>query len=80
MASARPDTVLLDLNVGAQNSTTALPAIRRLAPDARIIVHTADIDGAHADGAIRLGADLVLEKATVSVDQVVEAALRDDPR
>jgi len=76
--SARmPDTILLDFNLGTETTAGDLPQLREMCPDCRIIVHTAEREAAHAAHVLALGADLVLEKASVSIENVVSAALRD---
>jgi DNA-binding NarL/FixJ family response regulator len=72
-----PDTVLLDFNVGARSAAEELPAIRAACPGSRIIVHTGNPDAARRCDVLALGADLLIEKASVSLDALVEAALAD---
>ena len=70
-----PDVILLDFRLGGQNSSTVLPELRRICPAARILVHTASRVEAEAANVLAIGADAILEKATISVDAVVEAVL-----
>ena len=72
-----PDAVLLDFRLGAENSASVLPRLRNVCPQARILIHTASRVEADAAQVLSLGADDILEKATVSIDQVVEAVLAD---
>jgi two-component system chemotaxis response regulator CheB len=72
-----PDVVLLDFRLGSETSDGVLPALRRACPSARILIHTASRAEADAARVLSLGADAILEKATVSVSAVVEAVLAD---
>src|SRR6476469_6517020 len=62
-----PDVILLDFRLGSQSSVTVLPTLRRACPQARILIHTASRDEADAACVLSLGADAILEKATVSI-------------
>lgn len=55
-----PEVVLLDLWMPVLDGLTALPELRRTAPDARIIVHSARYE--LRDEALRRGADAWLDK------------------
>jgi DNA-binding NarL/FixJ family response regulator len=70
-----PDAILLDFWVGAHSSATVLPMLRGLCPRARIVIHTGSYDEALRAHVVALGADGVVEKATISVADVVEALL-----
>jgi len=59
----RPDLVLLDLAMPVMDGVEALPLIRELVPDARIVVLSA-FAGAVAEQMLRSGADGYLEKGT----------------
>jgi two-component system, chemotaxis family, chemotaxis protein CheY len=59
----RPDVVLLDLAMPIMDGVEALPLIRQLVPDARIIVFSA-FAGAITEQVLRSGADGFLEKGT----------------
>jgi DNA-binding response OmpR family regulator len=72
-----PDAILLDFQVGANTSVDALPDLRRSCPDARIIIHTGSRDDALRAEVLHLGADRVVEKATMSLPDVVETVLGD---
>jgi DNA-binding response OmpR family regulator len=74
-----PDVILLDFRLGSQTSVIILPALRRTCPEARILIHTASRAEADTARVLALGADDILEKATVSVDAVVEAVLDSHP-
>jgi DNA-binding NarL/FixJ family response regulator len=66
-----PDVVLLDLAMPVMDGLTALPEIRREAPDARIVVFTGFDSGSVVDEAIAAGADAYLEKGA-SVTSLVD--------
>ena len=70
-----PDVILLDFQVGSRTSVEALPALRRSCPKARIVIHTGSRDEAVRADVEGHGADHILEKATVSIPDVVEVAL-----
>jgi DNA-binding NarL/FixJ family response regulator len=72
----RPDVVLLDLAMPVMDGVEALPLIRALVPDARIIVLSA-FSGAVRDQVLEAGADGYLMKGTPLRDIVecVEASL-----
>jgi len=65
----RPDVVLLDLAMPVMDGVEALPIIRELVPDARIIVLSA-FAGAVKEQVLDWGADGYLEKGT-SLKKVV---------
>jgi DNA-binding NarL/FixJ family response regulator len=70
-----PDVILLDFEVGHRRSTEALPALRRSCPDALIVVHTAAADEAARANVEGHGANRIIEKASMSVADVIELAL-----
>jgi DNA-binding NarL/FixJ family response regulator len=59
----RPDVVLLDLAMPVMDGVEALPLIRALVPDARIIVLSA-FAGAVSEQVLEWGADGYLQKGT----------------
>ena len=73
----RPDLVILDLAMPVMDGVEALPLIRELVPDGRIIVLSA-FTGAVSDQMLEAGADGYLEKGTPLKEIVayLEAALR----
>jgi len=73
--SCNPDVMLLDFRLHGQTIASILPALRSTCPEAKILIHTANREDADRAQVLALGADAILEKATVSVDQVVEAIL-----
>lgn len=70
-----PDVILLDFRLGSENSASVLPRLRYACPGARILIHTASRAEAEAAQVLSLGADDILEKATVSIATVVDAVL-----
>ncbi len=74
----RPDVVLLDLAMPVMDGIEALPLIRELVPDARIIVLSA-LSGAVRDQVLEGGADGYLVKGTPLREIVayLEASLGD---
>ena len=73
--ASNPDVILLDFRLGGQTSASVLPALRSTCPEATILIHTANREEADRAQVLALGADAILEKATVSVDAIVEAVL-----
>jgi two-component system nitrate/nitrite response regulator NarL len=74
----RPDAILLDFFLGRRLCVEVLPAMRSLCPQARIIVYTASRRAAEAASVLAVGADMVLEKGSVSVDELVALLVDDD--
>lgn len=70
-----PDVVLLDFFLGRRICVDELPRIRLACPTAVIIVYTASRRAAEAAGVFDAGANLLVEKGRVSVDEVVELVL-----
>jgi DNA-binding NarL/FixJ family response regulator len=58
----QPDVILLDLAMPNRNGLEALPELRRVAPDARIIVFSGFASATVAEEVIALGAVSYLEK------------------
>jgi DNA-binding NarL/FixJ family response regulator len=58
----RPDAVVLDLQLPGMDGITALPLIRRRAPEARIVVFSAFPDPFTLVDVLQLGADGYLNK------------------
>ena len=69
------DAVVLDYMLGDGTASDCLPQLREACPEARIVVYTANLRIAHEAGMIGLGADLVVEKVTVVVEDVVDLVL-----
>ena len=73
-----PDIVVLDLHLMGMSGVDALPALRRAAPEATIIVFTAD-DGARRDAVAGL-ADHVADKTDpASLEAALLRALGQEP-
>lgn len=70
-----PDVILLDFYVGPRTSVEALPALRRICPHARILLHTGNLDEAVRATVEGPGVDGIIEKATLSIPDIVEVAL-----
>jgi CheY-like chemotaxis protein len=72
------DTIVCDFQLGGgATSADYLPGFRSACPDARIVLHTGSPDLALAAGVIERGADLVLEKGRVTLQQLIDEALHD---
>jgi two-component system nitrate/nitrite response regulator NarL len=76
VAEACPDVIITDFSFGRRARSEIIPALREQCPQARIIVHTANGYLAMQAGVIDLGADLVLQKVTISLPDVVDLVLR----
>jgi DNA-binding NarL/FixJ family response regulator len=77
IAEARPDVVLLDLNMPELGGLEALPRVRELAPAARVIVLSSFSAEEKEAAALAAGADRYLDKResfTRIRDVVVEVA------
>jgi DNA-binding NarL/FixJ family response regulator len=70
-----PDVIVTDFTFGRRTSAEILPALREACPTAKVIVHTSSGFIAQQSGVVDLGADLVVQKASVSVFDVVEMVL-----
>lgn len=70
-----PDSIVLDLMFGRRTCVEVLPALRQAAPDSQIIVFTSSRRAAMAANVLDLGADLVVQKVSVSFDDLVDLAL-----
>jgi CheY-like chemotaxis protein len=75
LANFCPDTILCDFRLGHATSADYLPGFRSACPDARIVIHTGSPEHAHAAGIVELGADVVVEKGRISLEQLVDVAL-----
>jgi two-component system chemotaxis response regulator CheY len=68
----RPDVVLLDLTMGDMDGLDVLRRVRELAPDARVIVVSADIQRTTAESVMAAGAVLFLGKPATR-EEIVDA-------
>ena len=71
----RPDAILLDFQVGELTSLAILPELRRSCPGSHIVIHTGSRDAAVRANVEGRGADVIVEKASVSIPDVVEIVL-----
>ena len=72
----RPDVILLDLEMPVMNGFTALPQLRKIVPDALIVVYTSHDTATARQEASRLGAGAYAVKGTTSVHDVLAAISR----
>jgi DNA-binding response OmpR family regulator len=71
------DAVVLDFMLGDGTATDCLPQLRQAWPAARIVVYTASLRVAREARMLELGADLLVEKVSVVVEDVVDLVLDD---
>jgi len=69
------DTIVLDLMFGHRTCVEILPTLRRARPDAHIVVFTSSRRAALAAGVLDLGADLVVQKVSVSFETLTDLVL-----
>jgi len=67
------DVIVLDFRLAQGTAVDCLPALRRLRPDCRIVVYTADVERASDAQVIGLGADDLVRRTTGDVDQDIAA-------
>lgn len=80
LARASPyDAVVVDYMLRGGTALDCVPQIRSLLPKARIILYTANRAVAEASGVRELGADAIVEKMDVVVEDVVDLVLDDQP-
>jgi two-component system, NarL family, response regulator NreC len=72
VAELSPDVLVLDLHMPGEPSLAAIPRLRELHPDTRVIVLTAQRDPSFASEALRLGASGYLPKEAAE-SQLLEA-------
>jgi DNA-binding NarL/FixJ family response regulator len=70
-AELQPDFILLDIAMPGMDGMAALPELRRLVPDSRIVVFSAFEEEELGERAIGHGADVYIEKGT-SVTELVD--------
>src|SRR4051812_9831312 len=72
MATAQPvDAIVVDFMLSGGTIADCLPALRAAQPAARIVVYTANLQVAREARVLDLGADLLVEKLSVVVEDVV---------
>jgi CheY-like chemotaxis protein len=71
------DAVVCDFMLGDGTAADCLRQLRKAWPEARIVVYTASMRVAREAGVLEMGADLVVEKVSVVVEDVVELVLGD---
>lgn len=70
-----PDAIVLDVWFGARTSVGILPLLRTACPQSAILIHTASARAARSLGVLSLGADDIIEKAEIPIDEVVDRVL-----
>lgn len=70
-----PDCIVLDLMFGHRTCVEILPSLRAACPAAHIVVFTASRRAAIDAGVLELGADVVLQKVSVSFEDLADLAL-----
>jgi DNA-binding NarL/FixJ family response regulator len=63
------DVIVLDFLLAQGTAVDCLPALRLHRPDCRIVVYTTDVEGASNAQVLGLGADDLVRRRTVDVDQ-----------
>ena len=69
------DCIVLDLMFGHRTCVEILPSLRAACPAAHIVVFTSSRRAAMAAGVLDLGADVVVQKVTVSFEDLTDLAL-----
>ena len=69
------DAIVCDFMLGDGTAADCLRQLRKASPSARIVVYTASMRVAHEAGVLEMGADLVVEKVSVVVEDVIEMVL-----
>jgi len=69
------DVMLIDFMLTGGTAADCLPRLRRLQPRAWIVVYTANRAAAEAADVINAGADILVEKMSVGIDELVAATL-----
>jgi DNA-binding NarL/FixJ family response regulator len=70
-----PDCIVLDLMFGHRTCVEILPSLRQACPDAHIVVFTSSRRAAMTAGVLDLGADVVVQKVSVSFEDLTDLAL-----
>lgn len=69
------DSIVLDLMFGHRTSVEILPSLRQARPDAHIVVFTSSRRAAMAAGVLDLGANVVVQKVSVSFEALTDLVL-----
>lgn len=69
------DCIVLDLMFGHRTCVEVLPSLRQACPAAHIVVFTSSRRAAMAAGVLDLGADVVVQKVSVSFEDLTDLAL-----
>ena len=69
------DSIVLDLMFGHRTCVDILPSLRLARPDAHIVVFTSSRRAAIAAGVLDLGADVVVQKVSVSFEALTDLVL-----
>jgi DNA-binding NarL/FixJ family response regulator len=70
-----PDCIVLDLMFGHRTCVDILPSLRQACPAAHIVVFTSSRRAAMDAGVLDLGADVVVQKVSVSFEDLTDLAL-----
>ena len=70
-----PDCIVLDLMFGHRTCVDILPSLRAACPLAHIVVFTSSRRAAMDAGVLELGADVVVQKVSVSFEDLTDLAL-----
>ena len=73
--TAGADSIVLDLMFGHRTCVEILPSLRHARPDAHIVVFTSSRRAAMAAGVLDLGADVVVQKVSVSFEELTDLVL-----
>ena len=76
-ADLAADSIVLDLMFGHRTFVEILPSLRAACPRAHIVVFTSSRRAAMAAGVLDLGADVVVQKVSVSFEDLIDLTLND---
>jgi len=71
----RADSIVLDLMFGHRTCVEILPSLRAARPDAHIVVFTSSRRAAVSAGVLELGADVVVQKVSMSFEELTDVVL-----
>ena len=69
------DSIVLDLMFGHRTCVEILPSLRAARPDAHIVVFTSSRRAALSAGVLELGADVVVQKVSMSFEELTDVVL-----